>query len=54
MQILRLAFDTARPARPLADPALCLGCPDCAGRCLSLLELDRLPEMVLHPRARRA
>lgn len=50
----RPRMDAARPARPPALSPLCLDCPDCAGWCWSVIELDRLPEMVLHPRTRRA
>ena len=47
MPVERTALDAKRHA---LKPGSCLGCPDCTGHCWSLLELNRLPETVLHTR----
>lgn len=54
MPIERFVLDALRRPESPETSALCLQCPDCAGTCWSILELDRLPEWVLHPRNPRA
>lgn len=38
------------PAAPRARRADCLGCADCSGLCDSLLQLMRLPDLILKAR----
>jgi hypothetical protein len=49
MPIERTVIDTARRQSRRDDIEPCLGCPDCGGTCWSVIELDLLPRMVLHP-----
>ncbi|MFN4099629.1 MAG: hypothetical protein ACK4GT_07620 [Pararhodobacter sp.] len=54
MLIDRFALAAAQPVLNPRERPRCLGCADCTGTCWSLLELDLLPDTVLHPRTRRA
>jgi len=54
MHIDRFAIAEAQPVLTPRERARCLGCEDCTGRCWSVLELDLLPDTVLHPRTKRA
>ena len=38
------------PARPRAARLDCLGCADCRGLCESLMDLMRLPDLILRSR----
>ncbi|WP_461470013.1 hypothetical protein [Pararhodobacter sp.] len=48
MPIERRVLTTEPAPIPLDRRALCLDCPQCAGLCWSLAELERLPETILN------
>lgn len=48
MRIERNAFETHRALAVTELREKCMGCTDCDGPCLMLMQLSQLPEIVLH------